>query len=261
MHLIDWTNSGARDEWLRTVMANVVNEALIDGIFVDKAASMERIQGVSQARVAAWNRGHEQLLDSLKNATRASAKRVILNNDFRLPDKATSTAGAGQLFERWGSDTDHDLLNITADMARMSELSSAGVYGLLARSGGEERGGGAGPGDPAACGAGLAEFLVSVQAPGVAFFACQQSFASGPGTGWMAMLDDVVYREPLGRPLNDTATPVWVSGNDGAPAAVVLRRAFESGAVAWLDPTAANHGCVKWASGLVNGTCPPGVAE
>jgi hypothetical protein len=271
-HIIDFSNEGARNEWIKTAVANVVNQPLIDGIFVDKAGDFSA-RGVSAARMAAWVRGHDMLLDSLQNVTRF-AKRVILNNEHRFPHDPrahpSTAAGAGQLFERWGSDTDHDLLNITDDMALMSNLSRAGVFGLLARSGGTERGGGAGPGSPEACGAGLAEFLVSVDAPGVAFFACQASFASGPGAGWMVLLDDVVYREPLGRPLTPTATSVWVGvGVSGARATtaaaatqrLVLRRAFESGAVAWVDPAATNSGCVKWASGIVNGTCPPGVGE
>jgi hypothetical protein len=244
-HVIDFTVEAARDAWLSTASAALSNDS-VDGIFIDKAGSKGTVfKGVSAQRMAEWCDAHDLLLAQLRNST---AKNVVLNNAY-----STAGLGMGQLFERWGEFPSHDGLTLKQDMQLLSTLSSAGLTSL-ARAGGIRPGSGDKP-DPNACGAALAEFLVSVSLPSTSFFSCAVDFSSTNSTGWMALLSDPIYSRPLGAP---TGPPVVTASG-------LTKREFAGGAVAWLDlrkptPRVFLLGCVCWSGGAVSGTCPPGVA-
>jgi hypothetical protein len=230
----DWTHPAAQQTWIATALAAMANSS-VDGIFVDKAGEHVRQNGVSAARLAAWNAAHDTMLATLRRSSPPS-KLIVLNN--RHGD------GEGQLFERWGNTLDHDLLNITQDIAQLTANSRAGVVSL-ARAGGAAPGSGTDP-DPQACAAGLAAMLVAVAAPNTAFFTCALDFNSAHT--WLSLLNESIYSLPLGAPVAARAERNLTSG--------LMTRRFSSGTVAVLDPSAPNLGCVKWAGGQTTGTCP-----
>jgi hypothetical protein len=81
------------------------------------------------------------------------------------------------------------------------------------------------------------------------FFSCAVDFNSG----WMSLLSNPEYSYPLGSPTG----PASVDRASG-----LVKRVFSGGAVAWVNESAANLGCVTWNDGnssAVSGTCPPGV--
>ena len=229
----DWTVRAAQRTWITTALAAMANSS-VDGVFVDKAGHAVKIAGVGAARVAAWNAGHDTMLAELRRRAPPS-KVIVLNN--RHGD------GEGQLFERWGNLRDHDLLNITQDIAQLAANSRAGVVSL-ARGGGGTPGSGDYP-DPQACAASLAAMLVAVAAPNTAFFACALDF--NIAHTWLTLLNDTIYSLPLGAPVADAEQDL---------ASGLITRSFTSGTVAVLDPSAPNLGCVKWAGGKTTGKCP-----
>ena len=87
------TVRAAQQTWLTAALAAMANSS-VDGIFVDKAGTMVRINGVGAHRAAAWNAGHDELLAELRRRA-PQTKVIVLNN--RHGD------GEGQLFERWGN--------------------------------------------------------------------------------------------------------------------------------------------------------------
>jgi len=233
-YTFDWTVGAAQEAWIAAALAAMANSS-VDGIFVDKAGVSVKIGGVGAARVAAWNAGHDKMLADLRRRA-PPTKVIVLNN--RHGD------GEGQLFERWGNLEDHDLLNITQDIAQLAANSRAGVVSL-ARAGGSAPGSADYP-DPQACAAGLAAMLVAVAAPNTAFFSCALDFNSAHT--WLSLLEEPIYTLPLGAPINARAERHLTSG--------LITRSFTSGTVAVLDPSAPNLGCVKWAGGKTTGTCP-----
>eukprot|EP00040_Diaphanoeca_grandis_P044660 m.13159 g.13159 ORF g.13159 m.13159 type:complete len:376 (-) comp9609_c0_seq1:129-1256(-) len=243
-NIFDWSEAGARDAWVAAAGA-VLSHDFVDGIFVDKAHfNGTTFPGVSADRNAQWNQGHITLILALRAST---SKNIILNNEHTY-----GGLGMGQLFERWGAyPVDHDGLTIPQDMQVLSKLNTYNLT-ALARAGGDvpRTHHGVAP-DPAACGAGLAELLVTITNPKTSFFSCATSFASTATTGWMTLLSDPIYSQPLGTPLG-----VAVPGPNG-----LVHRTFSSGTVAWLQPNAtiANAGCVRWSNKQVSGTCPTGV--
>ena len=178
-YTFDWSVRAAQHTWITAALAAMANSS-VDGMFVDKAGKMVRIQGVSAARVAAWNAGHDDMLADLRRLA-PPTKVIVLNNRHG--------EGEGQLFERWGNQLDHDLLNITQDVTQLTANSRAGVVSLV-RAGGATPGSGDGP-DPQACAAGLAAMLVAVAAPNTAFFSCALDFNSAHT--WMCGNFDIIY--------------------------------------------------------------------
>lgn len=151
-----------------------------------------------------------------------------------------------QHFERWGSAVDHDDLTLEQDIKRVGELHEAGLTTLF-RAGGVNRRLTSDPPDPAVCGTGLAAALIAATAPGLSFFSCEPSFASGvdPSTGWMTLLEAPEYSKPLGAPLG----PPTIGPNG------LTRRSYSGGATAILNVTS-DKGCVRWKDGSTSGTCP-----
>jgi len=243
-NIFDWSQPGARDAWVATATEALSHDA-VDGVFVDKATFNASFRGVSASHVDLWNKGHLSLLLALRAST---SKNIVLNNEYVFP--SDKMAGMGQLFERFGaSPADHDGLTISQDMQLLSKLNKFNLT-ALARAGGAtpSTNHGKDP-DPVACGAGLAEFLITLTNPKSAFFSCQTTFASSNSTGWMTLLSDPIYSHPLGTPVGDA-----VVGPTG-----LVHRNYSSGTVAWLQPNASQAGCVQWANKEVSGTCPSGV--
>eukprot|EP00750_Incisomonas_marina_P021845 INCI4767.1.p1 GENE.INCI4767.1~~INCI4767.1.p1 ORF type:complete len:403 (-),score=68.27 INCI4767.1:535-1743(-) len=234
-YTFDWTVPEAREVWLDTALVAMANSS-VDGIFVDKAKAQVSIEGLSARRLAAWNSGHDQLLADLRSRAPSNDSVIILNNRHGT--------GEGQLFERWGAQIDHDLLNITQDIAQLSENSQAGVLSL-ARAGGATPGVGGDAPDPQACAAGLAAMLVAVAAPRTAFFTCALDFNSDHT--WLSLLNESIYTLPLGAPAMQAE---W-----NATTGLMTRR-FTSGTVAVVDPRVPYIGCVKWGGGETTGKCP-----
>ena len=233
-YTFDLNVHASRQVWLNTALASLRNGS-VDGVFVDKAGTQVRMQGVGAARLAAWNAGHDAMLADLRQLA-APDKVIVLNNRHGH--------GEGQLFERWGNQEDHDLMNITQDINQLAANSRAGVVSLV-RAGGATPGSSATP-DPQACAAGLAQMLVAVAAPNTAFFSCTVDFNSAHT--WLSLLAEPIYTAPLGVPVSADANYDSDSG--------LLTRRFSSGTVAVLDPFAPNRGCVQWAGGMVTGKCP-----
>lgn len=231
-HIFDVRVAAARSAWLATA-EYALSQPYISGVFADKAGSFYS---------DSWTRSHLQMLEQLGSTAAAMKKHLIYNN-------AGIIGMAGQLFERWGENPDHDGLTVLDDMELLKNAtaeSNSGQYSL-ARAGGVRPGTGNGT-SPEICGAGLAEMLLAVASPNAAYFACMPDF--NVVDGWMKLDQDPIYQRYLGAPKGE----VWM-GQDG-----LLTRAFE-GATVTLDPKAfadrlLNRGCVQWASGEVSGTCP-----
>lgn len=233
-YTFDFTVSAAREAWLSAALA-ALNNTFVDGIFVDSAKNVS-YKHVSETRMTAWNEGHAAMIEELRKRS-DSTKLIVLNN-------ALDGAGVGQLFERWGESPDHDNLTIPQDIARMQQISSAGLVSF-ARSGGVKPGSGDKP-DPQTCAAGLAQMLCALNMPGNTFFSCAVDFRSDH---WMSLLDETIYSLPLGAPMTASAVRHH-------PTSSLLTRAFSSGTVAIIDPATPHEGCVKWAEGTITGTCP-----
>ena len=242
-HIFDHTVEAARNAWLATAQ-HAFSHPDISGIFVDKAGGFGAIEGVSPARVAAWNAGHAELLTMLGAAAVASKKKLIFNNEHAI-------GVAGQLFERWGQHSDHDGLSVPDDIKLLENLTSSSNTGQfsLARSGGVTPGT-ANSTSSEVCAAGLAAMLMGVNSPMTAFFACEPDFNSRDG--WMNLKQQPYYDYFLGAPKGAA-----VVGKDG-----LMTRAFE-GATVTLNASSflssrgnLNSGCVEWASGETTGVCP-----
>lgn len=245
-HIFDMTVSAARDAWLATAQ-KALDQPYISGVFVDKAGGFGD-KGINAARIAAWIKGHDQMIHTLASAAAVAKKRVILNNVNII-----GPPSAGQLFERWGQATDHDGLSLQQDMALLEQLTNASDDGellSLLRAGGVAPGTGTSS-PPEVCAASLAAMLLAVEAPNAAFFACTPDFNSIHG--WMNLTQNY-YDEYLGAPTGSA-----VVGKDG-----LITRAFE-GAKVTLNPKSftpdrgggsINSGCVQWANGKTTGTCP-----
>jgi len=244
-HVMDLTVPEARVQWIHTAIQAISN-ASIDGIFVDKAKSGSPLKGLSKARIAAWEEGHQAMITALGEATK---KVIILNNADKRGHRKM-----GQLFERWGANPDHDDLSLQADVRALQRASSTPGVISLARAGGVQPGSNT-TSDPVACGASLAAYLIAIATPNSAFFSCEPDFSSRVDPqpqGWMTLLEEPIYGRQLGAPLGAATV---VRG--------FLKRNFQGGAVAWLKTSAAGLGCVQWRSGVdageVYGRCPPGV--
>ena len=233
-HIIDATVAAARRAWL-AVAQHALSQPYISGVFVDKAGGFWN---------DTWTAAHLQMLEALGAAAAAAKKQLIFNN-------AGMTGMAGQLFERWGENPDHDGLGVLQDMALLENATAASNAGQLslARAGGVRPGSAPNGSAPDVCGAGLAAMLLAVASPNAAFFACTPDFNSIDG--WMALDQDPIYQHYLGAPKGEA-----VAGKDG-----LVTRAFEGANVA-LNTTAIgagrelNRGCVQWASGETTGICP-----
>ena len=231
-HIFDLTVEAARNTWL-SVAKHALSQPFISGVFVDKAGDFFD---------DAWSSSHLEMLESLGATAAAVKKQLIFNN--------VGIAGmAGQLFERWAENPDHDGLNFMQDIALLenaTDFSNAGQLNLL-RAGGV-RSGTIHVEPPEVCGAGLAAMLVAVASPNAAFFACMPSF--NIVDGWRDLDKNEIYKLHLGAPKGKA-----VVGKDG-----IITRDFEGAHVA-LDPkTNVNRtltrGCVQWASGETTGVCP-----
>ena len=238
-HYYDLRVAAASAAWLATAK-HALAQPHISGVFVDKAGGFFN---------GAWTNAHTRMLDGLIEAAAAAGGKHLIFNDASVPGKA------GQLFERWGANSDHDGLNVTQNLASLKTLTGAGSAGRifsLARAGGASRGSAANA-SAEVCGAGLAAMLVAVASPDAAFFACETSF--DVVEGWMLLDENPIYHRFLGAPLGEA-----VVGQGG-----LVTRAFEGAHVA-LNTSAftiaggradlLNRGCVKWASGETTGTCP-----
>jgi hypothetical protein len=242
--IFDLTVPAARDAWLATAQ-HALTQPYISGVFVDKANVGFGAKGVSDARMAAWNSAHTQMLHTLGAAAVTAKKRVILNN-FNIMGMA------GQLFERWGQSADHDGLSVQRDIERLENLTAASNEVKLLSL---VRGGGIKPGSatsspPEVCAAALAEMLLAVEAPNAAFFSCMPDF--NVIHGWMNLTQNMIYDEYLGAPKAKA-----VVGKDG-----LVTRAF-AGANVILNISAftsaggsLNSGCVQWTTGMTTGICP-----
>ena len=240
--IFDFSVQAARNAWLATAQ-HALSQPYISGVFVDKAGGFGAA-GVSPARADAWSSGHTQLLAMLGAAAVASKKRLILNN-------VNAVGVAGQLFERWGQNVDHDGLTVPEDIKLLEKLTGASNTGQYSLA----RGGGVTPGtanstSPKVCGAALAAMLLAVNSPNTAFFACMPDF--NVVDGWMNVGQQPYYRYHLGAPKGAA-----VVHKDG-----LMTRAFE-GARVTLNPRAfqssrgnLNSGCVQWTSGETSGVCP-----
>ena len=240
--IFDMSVEAARNAWLATAQ-HALSQPYISGVFVDKAGGFGA-KGVSPAREAAWIAGHSELLRELGAAAVASKKKLIFNNEHAI-------GVAGQLFERWGQKTDHDLLSVPDDIklhANLTGTSNTGQFSL-ARAGGVTPGT-ANSTSPEVCAAALAAMLMGANSPMTAFFACEPDFNSKDG--WMNLNQQPFYDYYLGAPKGAA-----VVGKDG-----LMTRAFD-GATVTLSTTSfqssrgnLNSGCVQWASGETTGVCP-----
>jgi hypothetical protein len=234
-HIIDVTVAAARSAWL-SVAQHALAQPFISGVFVDKAGGFWN---------DTWTSSHLQMLEALGAAAAAAKKQLIFNNN--------GIAGmAGQLFERWGNNPDHDGLTVQQDMELLENATGASNAGQLSLA----RAGGVRPGSdptwnvsaPEICGAGLAAMLLSVASPNAGFFACMPDF--NVVDGWMELDKDPIYQRYLGAPKGKA-----VVGKDG-----MITRAFEGADVSLNSSAFAgrslNRGCVRWASGEITGICP-----
>ena len=231
-HIIDVRMEAARSTWLATAQ-HALSQPYISGVFADKAGGFYD---------AAWTSSHLQMLEALFAAAAAAKKQLIFNNNGII-------GMAGQLFERWAQNPDHDNLGVLKDLELLENATAASNAGQLslARAGGV-RSGTRHDEPPEICGAGLAAMLLAVASPNAAFFACMPSF--NVVDGWMDLDQNTIYKLHLGAPLGKA-----VVGKDG-----IITRAFE-GAHVSLNPSSfvnrtLNRGCVQWASGETSGTCP-----
>lgn len=244
--IFDFSVAAARSAWLATAQ-RALSQPYISGVFVDKAGGFSP-EGVRTQRLAAWTRGHDQLLAALGTAAATLKKRLIFNN--------RGIAGvAGQLFERWGAKEDHDGLTALQDLHLLEAATATSNAGQLslARAGGVAPGSANGTASQV-CAAGLAAMLLAVASPRSAYFACMPDFNSAHG--WMGLDQNMIYNHYLGAPQGKA-----VVGKDG-----LMTRSF-AGAKVLLNisafvqtgnPTDAglNQGCVQWSSGETTGICP-----
>ena len=231
-HIIDVTVAAARSAWLATAV-HALSQPYISGVFVDKAGGFWN---------DTWTSSHLEMLKSLGAAAAAAKKQLIFNN-------AGIIGMAGQLFERWGNNPDHDNLSVLQDIQLLENATDASNAGQLslARAGGVRPGTSNGT-SPEVCVAGLAAMLVAVASPNAGFFACMPDF--NVVDGWMTLDQDPIYQHYLGAPKGKA-----VVGKDG-----LITRAFEGATVALNTSAFAgrslNRGCVQWASGETSGVCP-----
>lgn len=245
-HVFDMSVAAAREAWGRTATLAL---KVADGVFVDKANALATFRGVSKAKMQKWRDGHAALLAALRQST---TKLVLLNNAHAAP-AAGGSSGAGQLFERWGESPDHDGLNLKQDMALLGDLQSEGLI-TLARAGGVAPGSSPSA-NAAACGSGLAAFLLAQTKPSLGYFSCEPDFRSGVdptqpkwnrSSGWMTLLGQQEYSLALGAPTG----PAELHKSTG-----LTSRSFSSGAMAIVN--ASGDGCVVWAEGgYTTGICP-----
>lgn len=136
-HIFDVRVAAARSAWLATA-EYALSQPYISGVFADKAGSFYS---------DSWTRSHLQMLEQLGSTAAAMKKHLIYNN-------AGIIGMAGQLFERWGENPDHDGLTVLDDMELLKNAtaeSNSGQYSL-ARAGGVRPGTGNGT-SPEICGA------------------------------------------------------------------------------------------------------------
>ena len=257
-HIFDWTVPAARQAWLGTA-ANALAEGSVDGIFVDKASHATSFHGVRRGRMRAWMDGHDALLVSLRSST---AKLVLLNNAHAAP-AAAGGAGMGQLFERWGELDDHDELDLADDMKLLGELQTDGLI-TLARAGGVTPGSSPSA-NAAACGSGLAAFLIAQKAPELGFFSCEPDFRSSvdptqptwnQSSGWMTILEGVEYSAALGAPLGGAEVTDGLTTRSFAGGMFDRNHPEFGSGPAFAMLNASGSGCVQWPEGHVSGQCP-----